>query len=374
MATKRDYYEILGVAKTATPEEIKKAYRQLALKYHPDRNPNNKEAENKFKEATEAYEVLSDPKKRQRYDQYGHAGMGQEYGPHHYEDMGDIFENFSDIFENLFGGNARPRGQKRKSGPTAQRGHDLSQKISVTLKESYTGCKKEIKIYRLDVCEACKGSGCKAGAKPTTCSACQGQGTVQLRQGFFAFSQPCSTCHGQGFKITDPCTTCHGQTRTQKHEKLSITIPAGIYHNAELRITEKGDAGIFGGDAGDLYLAVEVQPDALFSRDGDDLVVSANLTYPQLVLGGQIELELPDGTKENVKIPKGCSAGKLLRIPGKGFPKLHDRGRGNLVIVANCDIPTKLTEEAKQTLLAYAEKLEAQNKDSGFSGFFKKLF
>lgn len=374
MTTKRDYYEILGVSKTATPEEIKKAYRQLALKYHPDRNPGNKEAENKFKEATEAYEVLSDQQKKQRYDQFGHAGMGQEYGPHHYEDMGDIFENFSDIFENLFGGSARPRSQRRKSGPTPQRGHDLSQKIEISLKEAYNGCKKEIKIYRLETCDVCKGSGCKEGAKPTTCPTCQGQGTVQFRQGFFAYSQPCSTCQGQGFKISDPCTTCRGQTRIQKHEKLSVTIPAGIYHNAELRISEKGDAGIFNGEAGDLYLGVTIQPDPLFSRDGDDLIISANFSYPQLVLGGQIEVELPDNTKEVVKIPKGCPAGKLLRIPGKGFAKLHERGRGNLIVVAHCDIPTKLSEDAKQALLVYAEKLDVHNKNAGFSGFFKKLF
>lgn len=370
---KRDYYEILGVSKTATPEEIKKAYRQLALKYHPDRNPGNKEAENSFKEATEAYEVLSDQEKRKRYDQFGHEGMGQGYGPHHYEDMGDIFENFSDIFENLFGAGGQQRKAK-KSGPTAQRGHDLSQRIEITLKEAYTGCKKDIKIYRLEQCSTCKGTGCKDGSKPTTCTTCQGRGTIHYQQGFFAYSQPCSACHGQGFKITNPCSACRGQTRIQKHEKLTVSIPAGIFNQAELRIADKGDAGVFGGPSGDLYLAIDIQPDARFSRDDNNLITTLTLTYPQLVLGCQIEIENIDGTREAVKIPKGCAVGKLIRVPGKGFPHLQGRGTGDLIIITQCDIPNKLDEETKKLLLEYAEKLDAQgNNPSGISGFFKKF-
>lgn len=372
---KRDYYEILGVTKTSTPEEIKKAYRQLALKYHPDRNPGDKEAENKFKEATEAYEVLSNQEKRTRYDQLGHEGMGQGYGPNHYDDMGDIFENFSDIFENLFGtGAGGQRRKPKKAGPTAQRGHDLSQRIEITLKEAYTGCKKDIKIYRLEKCDVCKGTGCKDDSKPSSCATCQGRGTVHYQQGFFAYSQPCSACHGQGFKIIDPCSTCRGQTRVQKHEKLSVTIPAGIFNQAELRITEKGDAGVFGGEAGDLYLAIDIKPDAKFSRDENNLITSLNLTYPQLVLGCQVEIENIDGTREAVKIPKGCSVGKLIRVPGKGFAHLQGRGVGDLIIIAQCDIPTKLNEDTKKALLEYSEKLEAQGSNpSGISGFFKKF-
>lgn len=372
--TKRDYYEILGVSKTAAPDEIKKAYRKLALKYHPDRNPDNKEAEEKFKEATEAYEVLSNEQTRARYDQYGHSGLGQGgAGPHHYENMDDIFENFSDIFSDLFGGGGRQRRAK-KTGPTAARGHDLSQNIEITLKESFQGCKKEIKVYRLETCETCKGSGCKNGSKPTTCSTCKGQGNVHFQQGFFTYSQPCSACHGQGFIISDPCPTCRGQSRIQKHEKLSITIPAGIFHQAELRISEKGDAGIFGGPAGDLYLAINIKPDAVFSREGNNLITTLTLTYPQLVLGCQIEIELIDGSKETIKIPKGTPVGKLITIPGKGFINLKGRERGNLVIIAQCDIPTKLNEESKKSLLDYAQKLDAQgNNTGGITGFFKKF-
>jgi molecular chaperone DnaJ len=372
--TKRDYYEILGVAKTATAEEIKKAYRQLALKYHPDRNSGNKDAENKFKEAAEAYEVLSDQEKRGRYDQFGHEGMGQGYGPHHYEDIGDIFENFSDIFENLFGFSGQQQRRTKKAGPTAQRGHDLSQQVEITLKEAYTGCKKDVKIYRLAQCEACNATGCKDNTKPTSCTTCQGKGTVHYQQGFFAYSQPCSTCRGQGFKITNPCPTCRGQTRVQQHEKLSVSIPAGIFNQAELRIADKGDTGIFGGDAGDLYLTINIQPDAKFSRDDNNLVTTLTLTYPQLVLGCQIEIENIDGIREAVKIPKGCAVGKLIRVPGKGFAHLQGRGTGDLIIITQCDIPTKLNEDTKKVLLEYAEKLDAQGgNQTGISGFFKKF-
>lgn len=371
MTTKRDYYEVLGVAKGADAEEIKKAYRKLALKYHPDRNPGDKGAEASFREASEAYEVLSDTQKRKAYDQFGHQAT-QGHGGHGGQSMDDIFENFGDIFENLFGGQQQRRA--KKSGPTAQRGHDLSQAIEVSLKESYTGCSKEIKIYHFEHCTGCKGSGCKDGARPTTCAACQGTGSVLHRQGFFTLSQTCGSCHGQGFTITSPCSTCRGQTRIQKHEKIAVTIPAGIYQNAELRIVGKGDAGIFNGEYGDLYLTVQVTSDKRFARKDYDLVTTLTLTYPQLVLGSHIEIELIDGTKETLKVPKGCPVGKELLLEGKGFAKLRGHGRGNCVIITNCDIPTKLNDEAKGLLLTFADKLGTSKSDSGgISGFFKKF-
>jgi len=372
MATKRDYYEILGVGRSADTEEIKKAYRKLALKYHPDRNQGNKEAEAKFREASEAYEVLSDASKRKAFDQFGHQAT-QGHGGHG-QNMEDIFENFGDIFENLFGGQQQQRRAK-KSGPTPQRGHDLSQTIEISLKESYVGCSKEIKIYHFEHCTSCKGNGCKDGAKPTACSPCQGTGSVLMRQGFFTLSQICSSCHGQGFTITHPCSTCRGQTRVQKHEKIAITIPAGIYQNAELRIVGKGDSGIFNGEYGDLYVTVQVTHDKTFVRKEYDLVTTLALTYPQLVLGSHIEIELIDGSKETLKIPKGCPVGKELVIEGKGFAKLRGSGRGNCIIITTCDIPTKLNEETKTALLNYAEKLGTTKSDTsgGISGFFKKF-
>jgi len=372
MATKRDYYEILGVSRTASADDIKKAYRQLALKYHPDRNPGNKEAEAKFREATEAYEVLSDAGKRKQYDQFGHEGMQGMGGHADSMNMEDIFENFGDIFENLFGAQGQRRG-KKATGPTPQRGHDLSQKIEITLKESFLGCSKEIKIYHFVPCEGCKATGCKGGSKPTMCSTCQGTGTVYHRQGFFTLSQVCSACHGNGFRISNPCPECKGQSRVQQYEKLAVSIPAGIYHNAELRISGKGDAGIFGGSSGDLYLAVEVAADKVFARKEHDLVTTLTLTYPQLVLGCQIEIETIDGVKETLKVPRGCPVGKEIIIEGKGFPKLRGYGRGNLVIITNCDIPTKLAEPAKAALLDYAQKLGNTSQGGGISGFFKKF-
>lgn len=373
MATKRDYYEILGVATTADADDIKKAYRKLAMQHHPDRNPGDKSAEAKFREATEAYEVLSDNTKRQRYDQYGHAGMGQGH-PGGHGHGSDMHDQFSEMFENLFNGGAGRRKSARTGTPSPQRGHDLANRVSITLKESYLGCKKEFKVYHFHACEACTGSGCKAGSKPTTCSTCRGTGTITLKQGFFAFNQPCTSCHGQGFTIPSPCSTCRGQTRVQKYEIISINIPAGVYHNAELRVVGKGDAGIFNGEAGDLYVTVEVQSDLIFTRRDHDLVTTLSLTYPQLVLGCQIEIESIDGTKELLKVPRGCNVGKELLISGKGFAKLRGSGRGDFIIVTNCDIPTKLNDDTKKALLAYAEQLGNSSQSSGgIAGFFKKF-
>lgn len=371
--SKKDYYEILGVSKDASQEEIKKSYRKLALKYHPDKNPENKEAEEKFKEASQAYEVLSDVKKRQKYDQFGHSGMQSGFDYHEYGDLGDIFSHFGDIFGDIFGGG---RGRKsRKSGPTPQKGHDLVQNIEISLNESYLGCKKDILIYHYVTCETCNGSGCKAGTKPEICTKCKGSGSSYYNQGFFSFSQPCTECRGEGFKITSPCPTCRGQSRIQKRNKFTISIPAGIYNNAELRVREKGDSGIFRGPSGDLYIQVKVLPDNKFWRKNNDLVTQLYLTYPQLVLGCQVEIENIDGEMENIKIPKGCSVGKEIIIPGKGFPLPGHYGKGNLIITTQCDIPKKLNDETKKSLLDYSEKLgnQTKNESIGISGFFKKF-
>ena len=371
--TKRDYYEILGVSKSASKDEIKKAYRKLAIKHHPDKNPDNKESEEKFKEASEAYEVLSNETKRKKYDNFGHSGMQSGADYHEYSDFGDIFSNFGDIFSDLFGGGQRQR--QNKTGLIPQRGHDLSYKIEISFKESYLGIKKDIGIYHYVKCDTCNSSGCKPGTKPTKCSNCGGTGSINYRQGFFSFAQPCNSCGGQGFIITTPCSTCYGKSRIQKKDLLTINIPAGINNGAELRVKSKGDAGVYGGTFGDLYLNVKVKEDKKFWRKNNDLITNLNLTYPQLVLGCQVDIENIDNQVTSIKIPKGCSVGKQITIPGKGFSVPGSFSRGSLVVITKCHIPTRLNAGAKKLLIEYSEKIgnDTKSSDSSISGFFKKF-
>ena len=379
--SKKDYYVILGVAKTSTKDEIKAAYRKLALKYHPDRNPGDKASESKFKEAAEAYEVLSSEDKRKQYDQLGHEGftnMGSGGGDQWQTSgmsMDDIFSNFSDIFDGMFGGGFGGRRRTEKAGPTPLRGHDLAKEIKVTLEESYVGSKEEIGYYHFVSCETCNGNGMKPGTTTTECNACKGHGQIQYRQGFFAYSQTCGTCSGQGYTIPNPCTDCSGQSRVQKYDKFKVSIPAGIYDGAELRISSKGDAGIYGGSSGNLYLKITVVPDKKFSREDNDLVCSVMLTYPQLVLGCQVEIENIDGTKETIKVPKSCTVGEKITVKGKGFPSIKRGTRGNLIIIAQCHIPKKLSTESKNLLKEYSEQIgtDTKDSDSSISGFFKKF-
>jgi molecular chaperone DnaJ len=374
---KKDFYEILGVAKTATQDEIKSAYRKLALKYHPDRNPDNKEAEEKFKAAAEAYGVLSDPEKRKRYDQFGTADMGAGGFGGQDMNMEDIFDNFGDIFETLFGGGAGSRKKSaKKAGPTPRRGHDLHQEVTISLKESFLGIKKEVRYYRFVVCQTCSGKGAKPGTSVETCKTCQGTGQQFYRQGFFSFSQTCATCGGQGFTIPTPCTNCKGQTRVQMLESFPVTVPAGIFDGADLRVTEKGDAGIFGGPAGDLFIRVHVLADKKFKRINDNLEVTVMVTYPELVLGCQLDIESIDGSKETIKIPKGTPVDHKITISGKGFTRIRGRGKGDFIITVQCHIPTKLSSEAKEELKKYSELIGTDVSDansSSIAGFFKKF-
>jgi len=375
---KTDYYKILGVERSASTDNIKTSYLKLAMKYHPDRNPNNKAAEEKFKEATEAYEVLGDTQKRSQYDQFGHAGMGDGMGHGHPGGMGgmsmdDIFENFGDIFGSMFGGGGS-KG-RRKKGPQPQAGLSLTKEVEITLKDAFLGTKHEVAYHHFFMCDSCKGSGAHPGTTPQACSTCNGSGEMHYKQGFFMYSQPCNTCQGQGFIIAQPCTTCHGQSRVQRYDKFTVNIPQGIHDGAELRVSDRGDAGVYGGRAGDLFLHIRVKEDKIFKREGDDLLCTVMLTYPQLTLGCQVDIENIDGTKHTIKIPKGCPVGEKIVIHGQGFQKLRGKNRGDLVIITQCYVPTKLSAEAKKKLQEYSDIVgtQASSSDGFITGLFKKF-
>lgn len=375
---KKDFYEILGVSKTADLTEIKKAYRKLAMQYHPDRNPGNKEAEDKFKEAAEAYEVLSDEQKRAQYDQYGHSGYQNMHQGGGHQNMDDIFKNFGDMFGGFDFGDIFGQGQqrKKKSGPTPQRGHDLAQDITLTLKEAYLGVTKEISYYHAFACSECKHQGYKNKTDVQTCAQCKGAGQVRYQQGFFSVSQACSACQGQGYTIKNPCANCKGQSRKQEFERFELKIPKGVFDGAELRIAGRGDAGVFGGPNGDLFIRIKVQADQRFQRIDNDLVCTLMVTYPQLVLGSQVEIEHIDGSKIALKIPKGCPVGEKIVIPGKGFDKIRSSGSGNMVIITQCHIPKKLSSEEKDLLQKYSDAIGtdvSDNKDGFITSLFKKF-
>jgi molecular chaperone DnaJ len=376
---KTSYYKTLGVEKNATTEEIKAAYRKLAFKYHPDKNPGNKKAEDTFKEISEAYEVLSDETKRTQYDQFGTVSqdMGGQGSSGFQSDvnMDDIFQGFSDIFGSMFGDQKQKKGKKVSY---AKQGHSLIKDIEISFKESFVGTKKEVGYYHFVSCTACKGYGTKKGTVPQACSGCGGSGQVRFNQGIMMFMQTCPTCRGEGFEIVDPCLTCSGQSRVQQHETFTVSIPAGVSDNIELRVPNKGDAGIFGGSYGDLLLKVRVKSDSIFKRSNDNLLSSVLLTYPQLVFGCQIEVESIDGTKHTVKIPQGCTVGKQIVISGKGFPNIKQKNsRGDFVITTKCHIPTKLTSEEKDALYRYSQligtEITASRSDDSIIGFFKKF-
>ncbi len=371
----RDYYEILGVSRDASQEEIKKAYRKLAVKYHPDRNPDNKEAEEKFKEASQAYDTLSDATKRQKYDRFGHTaeagGGGGDFGGG-FEGFEDIFDAFSSMFGDAFKGQ---RGQRR-TGPTPKQGHNTAAELSLTLEEAFSGVKKDITYYHFVNCKKCNSTGSEKNSKPSSCKECDGFGQVQFRQGPFVRLATCPSCHGQGFTIPNPCSTCGGQSRIQQYDTLKVTIPKGIFNGAELRIAGKGDAGVYGGPAGDLHVRIHVMPHKVFKRVDNDLTCTITLTYPQLVLGAHVDIENIDGSKETLQVPQGCRVGEKITLKGKGFPKLRGKGRGNLVVTTTCHIPTSLSKDAEKTLKQYSEEIGTQVKESSsgtLAGFFKKF-
>jgi len=344
--TKRDFYEVLGVARNASEPEIKSAYRKLALKHHPDRNPGNKDAEEKFKEAAEAYAVLADPEKRAAYDRFGHAGVsgvggGPGFDPSVFQDFGDILGGLGDFFGfgDIFGGG------RRRGGP--QRGADLRYDLEIEFEESATGTETSILIPREETCETCRGSGAAPGSTPEVCRQCGGHGQVRFQQGFFTVARTCGLCRGTGRVIPKPCKDCRGAGRVPRERKLTVKVPAGIATGQRLRLYGEGEHGAAGGPPGDLYVVIHVKEHPVFKRDGDDLHCEVEIPYPTLVLGGEMEVATIDGV-ETLRIPEGTATGTRFRLKGKGMPSVSGRGRGDLFAYAKVAVPRKLTKEQKK--------------------------
>ena len=376
MAEKRDYYEVLGIQKGASEDEIKKAYKKLARKYHPDMNPGDKEAEEKFKEVNEANEVLSDPEKKARYDQFGFAGVDPNYGAgaggaggfgggFDFGDLGDIFGSF---FGGGFGG-----GQRRN--PNApQRGESIRASVSVSFTDAAFGCEKSVTLERSEMCGTCKGNGCAPGTTPEVCPDCHGTGTVQVRRqtpmGVFASNGPCRKCGGTGRLIHQPCPDCRGGGTVRKRKTIQVTIPAGIDHGQTISLRGQGNAGKNGGPAGDLLITVMVQPHDLFRRDGVDVFCEAPITFTQAVLGAELEIPTIDG-KVKYSIPEGTQTGTVSRLKGKGIPVLNGRGRGDQYVTVTIETPRNLNKEQKEALRKFSETVGENNYEKRKS-FFKK--
>jgi molecular chaperone DnaJ len=360
--SKRDYYEVLGVARDASEQDIKSAYRKLALKFHPDRNPGDKAAEDSFKEAAEAYSVLADTDKRHMYDRFGHAGLGGAatggFDPNVFTGFEDILGGLGDVFGlgDIFGGGGAGR---RRGGP--QRGSDLRYDLEISFEESARGAETTLQIPRQDACDACGGNGAAPGSKPTPCPQCQGRGQLRYQQGFFTVARTCGNCRGGGTIVTKPCQTCRGAGRIQKEHKLTVRIPAGIATGQRLRLASEGEAGLAGGPPGDLYVVVHVQDHAFFQRDGNDLYCEIPVGFPTVALGGEITIPTLDGD-EPFTVPDATQTGTTFRLRGKGMPDVSGRGHGDLLVTVKVVTPKKLTKEQKKLLDQFAATLP---KDTG---------
>jgi molecular chaperone DnaJ len=372
--SKRDYYEILEVSRTASDQEIKSSYRKLALKYHPDRNPGDKKAEDAFKQAAEAYAILSDSDKRARYDRFGHAGVGGAPGfdPSQFTGFEDIFSGLGDIFG--FGGGGR------RAGP--QRGADLRYDLEIKFEQSAKGAETSIQIPRHEACDTCHGKGAAPGTSPTTCPQCRGAGQLRYQQGFFTVARTCGQCRGAGKVIAKPCPTCRGEGAVEKMRKLTVKIPAGIATGQRLRLTGEGEAGALGGPPGDLYVVIFVREHEFFQRDGNDLLCTVPLAFTTLALGGEIKVPGLDGD-ELLKIPEGTQTGTTFKLRGKGMPDVSGRGHGDLLISVQSVTPKKLTKEQKKLIEQLAATLPEQKirpstrddeDDRGIFGKVKDIF
>ena len=384
MAEKRDYYEVLGIGKNATDAEIKSAYRKLAKKYHPDLNPGDKTAEEKFKEVNEANDVLSDPEKRKRYDQFGFAGVDPNYGAGQGGYGGGFGGGFGgaggvdlgDIFGDLFGGGFGGFGGSSRANPNAPRkGHDIQASVILTFEEAAHGCTKKVTLNRQQTCPDCNGSGCEPGSSPETCTQCNGRGYVVTQQrtpfGVMQSQQPCPHCGGRGTIIKNPCKTCRGTGKTSARKTLEVKIPAGIDDDQNIALRGQGDAGTNGGPAGDVIVHVTVKTDNVFERDGYDVYVRVPITYSQAVLGAEIEVPTVDG-KVAQKIPEGTQSGTKFRLRGQGIPYLNGRGRGDQYVIVDVEIPKKLNRTQREALNAFENSLKDDNYEMR-KGFFKNL-
>jgi molecular chaperone DnaJ len=355
--SKRDYYEVLGVSRTVTEVELKSAYRKLALQHHPDRNPGNKVAEEKFKECAEAYAILADADKRAAYDRFGHAAVSNAgnggVDPTIFADFGDILGGLGDIFGfgDLLGGG------RRRGGP--QRGSDLRYDLEITFEESARGAETSVQIPRQENCEACSGSGAAPGSSPVVCNQCRGQGQVRFQQGFFTVARTCPQCRGAGRTITKPCQTCRGAGQVSKQRKITVKIPAGIATGQQLRLQGEGEGGLAGGPPGNLYVVVHVQEHEFFRRDGLNLFCEIPVNFTTVALGGEIQVPTLDGA-ENVKVPEGTATGTTLRLRGKGMPDVNGRGKGDLFATVQVQTPRKLSKEQRQVLEQLARTLPTE--------------
>ena len=366
---KRDFYDVLGVSKNASPEELKSAYRKLAVKYHPDKNPGDKASEDKFKEASEAYGILSDKEKKQNYDNFGHAafeGGGRQSGG--FGGFGGA--DFSDIFEDFFGdfgGSGRSRGRRN----TSNRGSDLRYDLSITLEEAYEGKKQDIKFSTTEKCNTCKGNGSKPGHSADRCTVCGGNGKVRSNQGFFTVQQTCPQCAGSGEEITNPCNDCNGQGNKQASKKISVTIPKGVDDGTRIRLAGKGEAGSRGGANGDLYLFINVHSHDLFKRSDENLFFEFPISIADAALGTTIEIPTIDGGKAKIKIPDGTQNGKQFRLKGKGMPYMRGSGNGDLYVQVNTEVPISLNKEQKELLEKFRE-IENEKSNPSIKKFFQK--
>ena len=370
--SKRDYYEVLSVGRESSEREIKKAYKRLAMKFHPDRNPDDKNAEANFKEIKEAYEILTDSDKKAAYDQFGHAGVDPNRGGGGSGGNADFGDVFGDVFGDIFGGGRRG-GQRQ-----AARGSDLRYNLELSLEEAVKGLTKELRIPKLTTCDSCDGNGAKKGTAPTTCGTCHGQGQVQMRQGFFAVQQACPTCHGRGKIIKDPCNKCHGEGRVEKSKTLSVKIPAGVDNGDRIRLSGEGEAGEYGAPPGDLYVQVSVREHSIFVRDGNNLYCEVPISFGKATLGGEIEVPTLDG-KVNLKIPAETQTGRMFRLRGKGVKSVRSHAVGDLLCKVVMETPVKLNEHQKDLLrefdgtLADASKKHSPKAEGFFDGV-KKFF